>query len=496
VTVAATLGRQYTDGSIWPAATGTSFTLEFQELGGSSNWTQIGFSSSTTIAGTISTTFSLTRSGRVRLKVNTFTSPAVEVVVLTRTGKYQVTDVAGPSTTQPGSSVRITGKVKEELSNGSLTDAGDGVSVDLEFAIAYSPTATDLTWVKLGSATSSSGSVAATATAQYSGLWRFRKDEKVSMPVYVAVAGSSPIAVTGSIEPITSEQPFVDTTTRYSITASMSGYVGTETLQLFASVGNASWVSVGSITPGREIRGIYALPNPSQWGDTTVAFQVRDPRQMVVGSGSGAPVFVDGIASYRPRLASPPRMYLPGENVRFTAVMLAITHLGLERPATWSGSAELQRWDGTAWRPVKVVVSARGSQIFLDGEAVLDATYRVNSSAAQVASDAIPLRVTSGAPTLEVTWPETVRVAQGLRVSAYVQLAEGERWSGTSQVQMQFRAPNTSRWIVKSRKNLSAGRPVSLTAERPASGCYRVIIPAFGIEDYAGYGVKSCRAER
>lgn len=496
VTVSATLGRQFTDGSVWPAPTGTSFTLEFQEQGGSFNWSQIGSSSTTTTVGALSRTFTLTKSGRVRFKVAGSPSSAVEVALLTRTGKFQVSDVAGPASAEPGSSVRITGKIKEELSNGSLAEAGNGVSVDLEFAIAYEPSASDLVWVKLSSTASSSGSLAATATAQYSGLWRFRKDDKVSQPVFVAVPGSTPITVTGSVEPIATEPPFVSTTTRFSIYASMSGYVGTETLQLYASVGNAAWVNVGSIGPGREIRGVYALPNPSQWGETAVSFQVRDPRQTTVGGGSAEEIFVDGIAGFQPRLTAPPRLYLPGETVRFTAAMLGITHLGLERPASWSGSAELQRFDGVAWRPVKVVISARGSKVTLDGEAVRDATYRVQSSMAQTASDPIPLRVTSGPPSLEVTWPDTVRIAKGLRVSAYVQLFEGERWRGTSQVQIQFRAPNASRWVVKSRKTLRAGRSVRLTAARPSSGCYRVIIPAFGIEDYAGYGVKSCRADR
>lgn len=495
VVATAPLRRQYTDGSYWPAPTGTAFTLEFQ-ASGSLSWSQLGYSSTTSSEGMIITSFTISQTGRVRLKVSGSASDPADVSLLTRSGKYKVSDVTGPASANPGSSVSISGKVQEELSDGSPTAALDGVSVDLEFAIAYSPSPTaDLAWIKVGSGTTTKGQVSASGNAQYSGLWRFRKEDRVSPAVFVSVPGSSPITVAGTMDPISGDVPFVGTNSRFSITATMSGYVGTETLQLFASIGGETWQSIGSITATSQVRGVYSLPNPAQWGEAKAAFQVRDPRGAVVGSGTAPGVFVDGIQSYVPRLTAPARLFLPGETVRFTAALIALTHLDREVPASWSGSAELQRWDGSAWRPVNVVLSARGSQVSLDGEAVAGATYRVNSTFAQAASEGVSLRVTRGAPEVKVGWPDQVKVSQGLRLTAFVQLSEGERWGGTTPVQLQFRAPETSRWIVKSRKTLSNGRTVTMTASRPSSGCYRVILPAYGLASYAGYGVKSCKAD-
>ena len=494
-TITASLLRQFSDGSKWPAATGTSFTLEFQSLGGFS-WSQLGSSRSTTIEGTISTTFTITESGSVRLRIGSLTSTPTEVILLARTGKYQVSGLSGPALATPGTSVTISGRVQEELSNTTLAPPNNGVSLDLEFAIAYSASATDLTWTKLASGSTSNGTVSATATAQYSGLYRFRKDDHVSQPVFVPVTGSAPITVTGSITPVSTEVPFVGTATRFSVSAQLSGYVGTDTLALEARVGDTVWIYVGSITSSSKILGVYSLPNPTQWGESATGFRVVDQqRQLVVGSGSGASVFVDGIKAYRPKLAAPSRLYLPGETVRFSATLAAVTHLDRELPATWSGSASLQRSDGAVWRPVRVVMSTRGNAVTMETEAVVGATYRVESSFAATASEPIAVEVSRGAPKLEVDWPDTVKVSQGLRVSAFVQLSEGQRWAGTSPVQLQFRAPNTTRWIVKARKIMSDGRNVSMTAARPTAGCYRVIIPAYGIEDYAGYGVKSCTAD-
>lgn len=493
-TVTASLMRQYSDGSKWPAASGTSFVLEFQTLT-SFSWTQVGSTRTTVRDGTIETSYSITQSGRVRLRVGSYSSAATEVALLTRTGKYQLTRTTGPGTANAGSTVSISATVQEELSNGSAVPASNGVPVDLEFAIAYSATATDLVWTKVSSGSSSNGLVTATGTAQYSGLWRFKKDDRVSTPVFVSVPGSSPIVASGTVVPLATEVPFVGTSTRYTVTASISGYVGTESLQLYANVGGASWVNVGSFAGRTEILGVYSLPNPTQWGEAVPALQVRDPRGLVVGSGQAPAVFVDGIKGYLPKLSAPARLYLPGETVRFSATLVAVTHLDNERPAAWSGSVELQRWDGAAWRPVKVVLSARGSQLTMEGEAVVNAPYRVTSTVADAPSASLNIRVTQGPPALEVGWPETVKVSQGLRVTAFLKLAEGERWTGSSAIQMQFRAPGSTRWVVKSRKTMSSGRTVTMTAARPSSGCYRVILPAFGIESYAGYGVKSCRAD-
>lgn len=492
--VTASLTREYTDGSKWPAASGTSFVVEFQSLTGFS-WSQVGSTRTTVRDGGIDTSYTITQSGRVRIRVGSYTSAATEIALLTRTGKYQLTKTTAPGSANPGSSVAISATVQEELSNGSPAPAANGVSVDLEFAIAYSATATDLVWTKISSGTTSSGLVTATGTAQYSGLWRFRKDDRVSPSVFVTVPGSGPITASGTVVPLATEGPFVGTSTRYTVTASIAGYVGTESLQLFASIGGAGWVNVGSFAGRTEILGVYSLPNPAQWGEVQPVFQVRDSRGLIVGSGQAPAVFVDGVKGYLPKLSASPRLYLPGETVRFTATLVAVTHLNNERPAAWSGSAELQRWDGVAWRPVKVVLSARGSQLAMEGEAVADAPYRVTSTVAEAPSASFSVRVTQGAPQLEVGWPGTVKVSQGLRVTAFLQLAEGERWTGSSSIQMQFRPPGAKRWIVKSRKTLSAGRTVTMTAARPSSGCYRVILPAFGIEDYAGYGVKSCRAD-
>lgn len=492
--ITASITRQFSDGSKWPAPSGTTYVVEFQSLTGFS-WSQVGSSRTTTRDGTIDAPYTITESGRVRLRTGSYSSPATEVTVLTRTGKYQLTRTTGPGTANPGSSVSISATVQEELSNGSPAPAGNGVSIDLEFAIAYSADDSRLVWTKVSSGTTSNGTVTATSTAQYSGMWRFKKDDRTSPPVFVTVPGSAPITASGTVVPLATETPFVGTSTRYTVTASLSGYVGTENLQLFASIGGAGWVSVGTFAGRTQIMGVYSLPNPGQWGETAPLFEVRDPRGLVVGSGTAPAVFVDGVRGYLPKLSASPRLYLPGETVRFTATLVAVTHLDKERPAAWSGSVELQRWDGTAWRPVRVVVSARGSQVIMDGEAVADAPYRVSSTFAQAASDPINLRVTRGAPELKVGWPDTVRVSQGLRVTAFLQLSEGERWTGTSRIQMQYRAPNARQWVVKSRKTMTAGRTVTMTAERPSSGCYRVVLPDFGIESYAGYGVKSCRAD-
>ena len=78
------------------------------------------------------------------------------------------------------------------------------------------------------------------------------------------------------------------------------------------------------------------------------------------------------------------------------------------------------------------------------------------------------------------------------RVSAFVQLAEGQRWEGTSNVVLQFRPPSGKKWLIRDRDTLREGRIVTMVAPNPGAGCYRVWVPTFNIEVAAGYGVKSC----
>lgn len=376
VTVRGSVQQVYADGSRWPASTSTRFSIEFQ-ASGKSTWSTVVSTRNITAAGSYVGAFRMSESGLVRAKVDSTTSSPVTLTLLESSNTYRIGDLTLPASTPPKQMVPMAATIQSLWSDNTYRDAPDGTSASLEFAASFDRTASStLTWQSISTAKVSSGRVSFTPTPQASGFWRVSVGTTRSTARYLEVVGSAPISLTSTIRPDTGEVPFVDGRNQYVISASLTGYVGSETVTLFADLGGGMQ-RVAPFGSNNAVSGTYTLTNGPTRGSVTVTFQARDPRGAVLAQFEGNAIELDEIKDYTLTAVVPEGSVREGYAARINVFVSATSHRGLLVTVPWSGRVEIQKRVVGSWKTVATVKKARGDRLRIKVTDISSGAYRV-----------------------------------------------------------------------------------------------------------------------
>lgn len=377
VTVSGTVLEEYSDGSYWPASTSTSYSVQFQATG-SSTWSTIVSSRSLSAGGTYSATFTMTGAGQVRTVVSSTNSNPSTLSELTPTTTYQIGAPSIPSEVAPRVVIAPTASVKLLWSDGTYRNPTEGTEATLEFAPSFDPTAaaSSLKWRAVTKASATTGMATFSATPQASGFWRVSVGTTAGPATYVRVTGSAVSALTATMTPAPGQQPFVGAISNYAITATLTGYVGTDPAALFIDMGSG-FERVTSFDANGSINGTFPVRAGSTSGDVTPSLQARDPAGEVLATTSTTPIYVDGIKTYEITVVAPTQPVREGQEVNVTATASGISSTGTRYAVPWSGDVQVQRKTATSWATLTTKSDTSGDRLTLSMLAIEGAEYRV-----------------------------------------------------------------------------------------------------------------------
>lgn len=491
IVVSGSVSQVYSNRSLWPARTGTEYSVEFQSEG-STTWTKIGPTLRLGVAGNVGATIDMPGTGKIRVVIGTYASTPANLIELLALNEYQITASSPPSSVNPGTDISFSGTVKQKWSDGPFRDVESGTNVILEYAESYDPISQERVWEEVTSVRTVRSGYRLDSVAQASGFWRARVGDSVSPSIYIRVNGSGPVQLATTITPVSSSVPFAGSQARFSFNLSMSGYVGTEPLEVWASVGDGIQVRLGQIRSGEQFNGVYSVPLPITPGYFSPTVQVRSSQGRVFAADSGEEFMVDGVVEYRALLRGPDRALISGETTQIRAGLLEVFFSGETRTGRWRGRAQLEVNRGDGWRSQGKWVRGRGNLINFRATLHEGAEYRVVGRGIDISSDTTTFRFPSRSAAIVAAWPSRVSTRQGLQVSVTIRAGDGEQWRGRARVQLQYRAPNQRSWRSEERRVYRGTSAIRVGDRTPQAGCYRIYIPELDLEDRAGYGVRSC----
>ena len=377
VTVSGTVQEEYSDGSYWPASTSTSYSVQFQATG-SSTWSTVVSSRSLSVGGVYSATFTMTGPGQVRTVVSSANSTPVTLTELTPTTTYQIGAPSIASEVAPRVAIAPTVSVKLLWSDGSYRNPTEGTEATLEFAPSFDPSAAaaSLKWRAIGKASATTGTATFSTTPQASGFWRAFVGSTAGPTTYVRVTGSAVSSLSATMSPAPGQQPFVGAVANYAITATLTGYVGTDPAVLFVDMGSG-FERVTAFDANGAINGTFPVRAGPTSGDITPSLQARDPAGDILATTSSTPIYVDGIKTYEITVVAPTQPVREGAEVNITATASGISSTGTRYAVPWSGDVQVQRKTGTSWATLTTKSNASGDRLTLSMLAIDGAEYRV-----------------------------------------------------------------------------------------------------------------------
>ena len=402
VTVSGSIQERYSDGSLWPALASTTYSVEFR-ASASTSWRTVVSSRALNAPGTYSATFTMSGEGSVRVVRGSDVSTSVELKELVPSDTYQLGTLTLPAEVAPRQSVPMRATVKALFSDGSFRDAPDGTNATLEFASSFDPAqSTDLTWRSVEQATTTAGAATFTVIPQASGLWRIRVGSTNSNASFLKVTGSAPIQVSGSMTPAAGERPFVGTKSRYTVTAELSGYVGSEPATLFIDLG-AGFERVAAFSTAGTVSGVFPLRAGQQSGSVTPKFEVRTAASEVLAQTTTAPIVIDGVKTYVVTTVTGTKAVREGTSTRVTATLSGVSEQGVQVAVNWTGEVRVQRQSGRKWVTVSRQKQTSGARVSLSFPVAARGQYRVFWVPEGVASKPFSLNVITATNVIQLT---------------------------------------------------------------------------------------------
>lgn len=482
VTVSGTVQQEYSDGSYWPATSTTSYSVQFQETG-SSSWTTVVSSRQLSAAGTYSATFTMTGAGQVRTSVGSTTSTAVTLSELTPTTTYQIGAPSIPSEVPPRIAIAPTASVKLLWSDNTYRNPPDGTEATLDFAPAFDSTQApgELRWRTVTRASASTGTATFSTTPQASGFWRVSVGSTSGPTTFARVTGSAPSTLTASMSPAPGQQPFVGAIANYAITATLTGYVGSEPAVLFVDMGSG-FERVTTFSASGTIDGTFPVRAGQNSGDITPILEARDSGGEVLASVSGTPIFVDGIETYEIAVVAPTRPVREGQETQITTTASGISSMGTRYAVTWAGDVLVQRKTGASWATVTTKEDARGERLTLSVLAIDGAEYRVFWPLHSTASKPFTLNVMTPTGTYRFL---DARISPGkvvkggsanIRVRVMAQYSDKKFYSAPDGTKVRLQSLNGSSWRDVKAAFVEGGR-VTIRVRASSTQSFRFIGP-------------------
>ena len=415
----------YSDGSQWPAPTTITYRVEFLPLN-STSWQTLTGPHSLDSRGNVNRTFTFPGSGRLRITAGTATSQLIEIVEAVASNEYVFSNLNVPISSEPGQAITISATVGQKWTDGVVRRPTISTEVVLEYAVAYTPNAADLTWLRAEGRQLISGttSISVTGMPQASGFWRLRAGTGTSTPVYIPVTGSRAPTVKGSMLPVAGSEPFAGRSSNFSVSVSIEGYVGTKDLEVLVDFAGVS-TRVGSVSRTATVSGNFSLQGPRVPGPVTPAFIIRDDQGFVWARSNATPITVDGLVTFEPVLIQPDPVPLNGMNTTFVARMQGKAYSGGTRDGVWFGPSELQEFTNGQWLTVARAEATTSSLVSFPAKANKGSQYRVIDASSGSMTPVLDLRVLvpTGVQRVPSTFVEAPRVEVGdaVTVSAFIE---------------------------------------------------------------------------
>jgi len=393
VSVSGTVQEQYSDNSYWPASASTRYSVEFQATG-STQWQTVVSSRVLTAAGSYAASFTMTGSGQVRTVVSSTTSAPVSLTELTPTETYQIGAVGLAGELPPRIAVPTSATIKVLWSDNSYRNVPDGTSATLEFAPSFDSSAAPgtLRWRVIATGTTSSGVASFSPIPQASGFWRVSVGSASGPTKYVKVTGSAESTLSATMAPGPGQQPFVGSTSAYTVSATLTGYVGTEPVGLWIDMG-AGFARVATFDSANSVGGSYQVQAGATPGDVIPLLEARDTAGEVLASTTGSAIYVDGIESYQISVVAPSKPVREGSRATVVALASGTSFTGVKYAVPWSGRVIVERRTGNTWATVTTKDNAKGERLSLSVTAVDGAEYRVAWPDQDAISEAFSLKV-------------------------------------------------------------------------------------------------------
>lgn len=423
--VQAAVLMNYSDGSQWPAPTSITYRVEYLPLN-STSWQTLTGPHSLDSRGNVTRTFAFPGSGRIRITAGTATSPLVEIAEAVASTEYVFTNLNVPTSSEPGQAITISATVGQKWTDGVVRRPTIATEVVLEYAVAYTPNAAELTWLRAEGRPLSSGStsISISGMPQASGFWRLKAGTGTSTMVYIPVTGSRAPTVKGSMVPVAGSEPFAGRSSDFNVSVSIEGYVGTKDLEVLVDFAGVS-TRIGSISRSTAVSGNFTLQGPRVPGPVTPTFVIRDDQGFVWARSNATPITVDGLITFEPVLLQPDPAPLDGMDTTFVARMQGKAYSGSTRDGVWFGPSELQELTDGQWLTVARAGATMSSLVSFTAKAKKGSQYRVVDASSGSMTPVLDLRVLvptgqQRVPTTNVASPR-VEVGDAVTVSASIE---------------------------------------------------------------------------
>lgn len=479
VVVSGSVSMRYSDSSLWPAPAGTTVSVQFRAAT-SSSWTTVLSNQAVNAAGSYSLSFTMTAPGKVRVTSNSRNSPEVDLGELVPSDSYQIADLTLPQEVPARQSLTISAAVKSLWSDNTYRDAPNGTATVIEFAPSFSSTQSEgLNWRTVRTSTVQSGITTATVVPQATGFWRVKVGSDTNRPRFVQVTGSAPVNLSASVLPATGQKPFVDSVSTYQVSASLTGYVGTETVSLFIDLG-AGFTLAGDFDADNILTAQPRIRAGRVAGLVTPQLEVRDTDGNVVATGSTTAIFIDSIANYRISTVVPDRAVREGMPGRVTATLSGDTQMGDRVTVSWSGDVRIQRQSGRGWSTVATERNTRGERATFNVPNVGPGNYRLFWVRESVASPPFKFNVVTRTGTVRFTGARASRatvesgLSTTLSVSVQAQYSDRRFYAAPNDVRVSLQSLEGSSWRTVSTRNVRNGN-VRIDVKPSASRSYRFL---------------------
>lgn len=463
VTVRGSVQRGYSDGSLWPADTSTTFSIEFLETG-AREWRTIVSSRQLTAVGSYVAAFTMPGSGQVRTKVGSSTSTPVTLTLLESSDTYRIGTLSLPVSAPPRQPLAMSVTVQSLWSDNTYRDAPNGTEASLEFAPAFDRTADDsLQWRTIVTREVLNGRATFTPTPQASGFWRVDVNGTTSAASFLEVTGSAPIQMTSTIKAAAGETPFVDVSSRYEVSASLTGYVGSETVVLYADLGGGMQ-KVGNFNGTGSLSGTYSLVNGPTRGSLTVSFEARDPRGFVLASSTGSVITLDEVKTYTVTAIPARGQVREGKSARVNVLLSGTSYNGLLVSVPWRGTVRIQKRSQGSWSTVSTYENVRGNRLKLKAENITKGVYRIQWVDEGVNSDKFRFKVLTLTGAYRLTnmkaSDRNIEFGDRSRLSAVLkaQYSNGKFYRAASGTQVDLQVLSGSTWKTQRSVKVTNGR--------------------------------------
>lgn len=478
VRVTGSVSMTYGDGTSWPAPTSVQYRIEYQ-ASGTTQWVQVAGPYAIEARGAISRSLTMPGAGKLRLISGSSVSPPVDLVEATAQSTYTWSNVVFPAAVNTRGTLSATARVQQSWSDGIARNPANGTSVEVQFATAYSTLDNNLQWRTFTTVSTSSGNVSLRVAPVTSGFWRFKLGSAMTAPAFVQLTGSTPLQLTASISPKADDPPFAKATTRFDISAALSGYAGASSLALWVTIGTTEF-RVSSFSTNGTVANTYSIKSPDAPGNYTPRFDLKDPSGAVVATTTGNPIVVDGYTAVVPTVALPAEDPLVGESVTITAKLVGTKLSGKTEELDWSGQVELQELKGDAWEVVATRAYTSGKTVSFSFKAIAGMQLRVFAKDLQITGPAFTPRIAAPTGTMAfdpVSASSRVVLGEQLRASASFKeiYSNGKQYAvkGTTAVTLQVQTGGS--WQALQQLTASNGS-VSVSISPKETATYRFFV--------------------